>query len=261
MTGSDLLKLLGEVERGALTPEAAAQRLATLPFEDLGHARVDHHRSLRIGLPEVVFAAGKTAEQTVAIFSSLAADGVDVLATRVEPATAQAVLAAHPAASHNAVARTVALRQSAGASGAGAGETKGHVAVICAGTSDLPIAEEAAVTAETFGAKVTRLYDVGVAGLHRLLAVRDDLKSANAIIVCAGMEGALPSVVGGLVAVPVIAVPTSVGYGASFGGATALLGMLNSCSPNVTVVNIDNGFGAAYTAVLIARGATQGRHG
>ena len=255
MTGSALLELLAEVERGRLSPEAAAARLATLPFEDLGHARVDHHRSLRIGLPEVVFAAGKTAEQTVAIFASLAADGVDVLATRVEPATAQAVLAAHPAASHNAVARTVALRQSAGASGAGAGETKGHVAVICAGTSDLPIAEEAAVTAETFGARVTRLYDVGVAGLHRLLAVRDDLKSAHAIIVCAGMEGALPSVVGGLVAVPVIAVPTSVGYGASFGGATALLGMLNSCSPNVTVVNIDNGFGAAYTAVLIARGA------
>ena len=261
MTGSDLLELLAEVERGTLTPEAAAQRLATLPFEDLGHARVDHHRSLRIGLPEVVFAAGKTAEQTVAIFSSLAADGVDVLATRVEPATAQAVLAAHPAASHNAVARTVALRQSAGASGAGAGETKGHVAVICAGTSDLPIAEEAAVTAETFGARVTRLYDVGVAGLHRLLAVRDDLKSAHAIIVCAGMEGALPSVVGGLVAVPVIAVPTSVGYGASFGGATALLGMLNSCSPNVTVVNIDNGFGAAYTAVLIARASAHAHPG
>ncbi len=256
MTSSALLELLAEVERGTLTPEAAAARLATLPFEDLGHARVDHHRSLRIGLPEVVFAAGKTAEQTVAIFSSLAADGVDVLATRVEPATAQAVLAAHPAAIYNAVARTVALRQSAGAS-----EPKGHVAVICAGTSDLPIAEEAAVTAETFGAQVTRLYDVGVAGLHRLLAVRDDLKSANAIIVCAGMEGALPSVVGGLVSVPVIAVPTSVGYGASFGGATALLGMLNSCSPNVTVVNIDNGFGAAYTAVLIARGATQERHG
>jgi pyridinium-3,5-biscarboxylic acid mononucleotide synthase len=260
MTSSALLELLAEVERGTLTPEAAAQRLATLPFEDLGHARVDHHRSLRIGLPEVVFAAGKTAEQTVAIFSSLAADGVDVLATRVEPATAQAILAAHPAASHNAVARTVALRQSVGASGTGASEMKGHVAVICAGTSDLPIAEEAAVTAETFGARVTRLYDVGVAGLHRLLAVRDDLKSANAIIVCAGMEGALPSVVGGLVAVPVIAVPTSVGYGASFGGAAALLGMLNSCSPNVTVVNIDNGFGAAYTAVLIARGAAHTRH-
>lgn len=275
MTSSALLELLAAVERGTLTPEVAAERLATLPFEDLGHARVDHHRSLRMGLPEVVFAAGKTAEQTVAIFSSLVADGVDVLATRVEPATAQAVLAAHSAAVYNKVARTVALRQSAGtgeagtgeagasetgASEAGASQTKGHVAVICAGTSDLPIAEEAAVTAETFGAQVTRLYDVGVAGLHRLLAVRDDLKSAHAIIVCAGMEGALPSVVGGLVAVPVIAVPTSVGYGASFGGAAALLGMLNSCSPNVTVVNIDNGFGAAYTAVLIARAAAQKRH-
>jgi len=254
MTSAALLELLAEVERGTLTPEAAAQRLATLPFEDLGHARVDHHRSLRTGLPEVVFAAGKTAEQTVAIFSSLAADGVDVLATRVEPATAQAVLANHPAAIYNAVARTVALRQTHGTVA-----PQGHVAVVCAGTSDLPVAEEAGVTAETFGTRVTRLYDVGVAGLHRLLAVRDDLKSAQAIIVCAGMEGALPSVVGGLVAVPVIAVPTSVGYGASFGGATALLGMLNSCSPNVTVVNIDNGFGAAYTAVLIARGATQGR--
>ena len=248
MTSSDLLKLLGEVERGALTPEAASARLATLPFEDLGHARVDHHRSLRIGLPEVVFAAGKTAEQTVQIFTSLAADGVDVLATRCTPATAQAILQQHPAAVHNEVSRTVALRQSPNPP---AGH--GQVAVICAGTSDLPVAEEAAVTAETFGARVTRLYDVGVAGLHRLLAVRDDLKSAHAVIVCAGMEGALPSVVGGLVAVPVIAVPTSVGYGASFGGATALLGMLNSCSPNVTVVNIDNGFGAAYTAVLIAR--------
>jgi NCAIR mutase (PurE)-related protein len=256
MTSSALLELLAAVERGTLTPEAAAQRLAKLPFEDLGHTRVDHHRSLRMGLPEVVFAAGKTAEQTVAIFSSLAADGVDVLATRVEPDTAQAVLAAHPAAIYNAVARTVALRQSPEAS-----EPQGHVAVICAGTSDLPIAEEAAVTAETFGARVTRLYDVGVAGLHRLLAVGTEMKSAHAIIVCAGMEGALPSVVGGLVSVPVIAVPTSVGYGASFGGATALLGMLNSCSPNVTVVNIDNGFGAAYTAVLIARGAAQKQRG
>ncbi len=252
MTSSDLLKLLGDVERGALTPDAAAQRLVTLPFEDLGHARVDHHRSLRTGLPEVVFAAGKTAEQTVAIFTSLAADGVDVLATRTNPATAQAILQRHPSAVHNELARTVALRQSPNPP---AGQ--GHVAVICAGTSDLPVAEEAAVTAETFGARVTRLYDVGVAGLHRLLAVRDDLKSAHVVIVCAGMEGALPSVVGGLVAVPVIAVPTSVGYGASFGGATALLGMLNSCSPNVTVVNIDNGFGAAYTAVLIARASAR----
>jgi NCAIR mutase (PurE)-related protein len=255
MTPSALLTLLAEVERGTLTPQAAAERLSTLPFEDLGHSRVDHHRSLRIGLPEVIFASGKTVEQAVEIFSSLAADGVDVLATRADPATAQAVLARHPSAIHNPVARTVALRQSPASTEASA--PRGHVAVICAGTSDLPVAEEAAVTAETFGARVTRLYDVGVAGLHRLLAVRENLKSAHAIIVCAGMEGALPSVVGGLVSVPVIAVPTSVGYGASFGGAAALLGMLNSCSPNVTVVNIDNGFGAAYTAVLIARASSR----
>jgi NCAIR mutase (PurE)-related protein len=255
MTSSALLALLAEVERGALTPEAAADRLATLPFEDLGHSRVDHHRSLRAGLPEVVFAAGKTPEQTVEIFSSLAADGVDVLATRADATTAQAVLARHPAAVHNPVARTVALRQSPQTPA-----PQGHIAVVCAGTSDIPIAEEAAVTAETFGTRVTRLYDVGVAGLHRLLAVGEDIKSVHAIIVCAGMEGALPSVVGGMVSVPVIAVPTSVGYGASFAGATALLGMLNSCSPNVTVVNIDNGFGAAYTAVLIARASAKAHH-
>jgi len=246
MTPSALLAILAEVERGALTSEDAAGRLAKLPFEDLGHTRVDHHRSLRTGLPEVIYAAGKTAEQTVAIFSSLRADGVDVLATRVSIETAAAVLAAHPEAQHNAIARTLVLRQDYARDG-------GRVAVVCAGTSDLPVAEEAAVTAEAFGVEVVRLYDVGVAGLHRLLAVREDLLSAHAVIVCAGMEGALPSVVGGLVGVPVIAVPTSIGYGASFGGATALLGMLNSCSPNVSVVNIDNGFGAAYTAVLIAR--------
>ena len=255
MTPSALLALLAEVERGSLTPEAAANRLATLPFENLGHTRVDHHRSLRAGLPEVIFAAGKTPEQTVEIFSSLAADGVDVLVTRADATTAQTVLARHPAAVHNPVAHTVSLRQSPQASA-----SQGHIAVVCAGTSDIPVAEEAAVTAETFGARVTRLYDVGVAGLHRLLAVQEDMKSVHAIIVCAGMEGALPSVVGGMVAVPVIAVPTSVGYGASFAGATALLGMLNSCSPNVTVVNIDNGFGAAYTAVLIARASAQKRH-
>jgi len=252
MTPSSLLQLLAEVERGTVSPQTAAERLANLPFEDLGHSRVDHHRSLRAGLPEVVFAAGKTLHQVVEIFSSLAADGVDVLATRVDRATAEAVLAAHPAAIHSPIARTVTLRQSSAQAA-----PQGRIAVVCAGTSDIPVAEEAAVTAETFGACVTRLYDVGVAGLHRLLASRDDLKSAHAIIVCAGMEGALPSVVGGLVGVPVIAVPTSVGYGASFAGATALLGMLNSCSPNVTVVNIDNGFGAAYTAVLIARASSR----
>ena len=253
MTPAALLGILSEVERGTLTPGAAAERLKSLPFEDLGHTRVDHHRSLRSGLPEVIYAAGKTAEQTVAIFGSLAASGVDVLATRADAATAQAVVAEHPKAVYNNTARTIALRQG------DAAEERGHIAVVCAGSSDLPAAEEAAVTAETFHARVTRLYDVGVAGVHRLLAVREELTAADAVIVCAGMEGALPSVVGGLVGVPVIAVPTSVGYGASFGGATALLGMLNSCSPNVTVVNIDNGFGAAYSAVLMARAAARSR--
>jgi NCAIR mutase (PurE)-related protein len=253
MNQTTLLEILAEVERGSLAPAAAADRLKSLPFEDIGHARVDHHRSLRTGLPEVIYAAGKTTEQVVAIFQSLAASGVDVLATRVDTATAEAVVERHPGAIHNTAARTVALRQSP------QHEIQGRIAVVCAGTSDLFVAEEAAVTAETFNACVTRFYDVGVAGIHRLLAVRADLAAADALIVCAGMEGALPSVVGGLVGVPVIAVPTSVGYGASFGGVTALLGMLNSCSPNVTVVNIDNGFGAAYTAVLIARAVARKR--
>ncbi len=251
MTQQHLLQLLAEVERGQLPPEAAAARLASLPFEDLGHTRVDHHRSLRTGLPEVIYAAGKTPEQTAAIFTALAKDGVDVLATRASQAAADLILAEHPAATHNATGRTVALRQTP------AGPTKGHIAVLCAGTSDLPVAEEAATTAETFGARVTRLYDVGVAGLHRILAVRQELTEAHVVIVCAGMEGALPSVVGGLVSVPVLAVPTSVGYGASFSGAAALLGMLNSCSPNISVVNIDNGFGAAYSATLIARASAR----
>jgi hypothetical protein len=251
MTSDALLKLLAEVERGGLSAEAAAERMKSLPFEDIGHTRVDHHRSLRSGLPEVIFAAGKTAEQTAQIFDRLAASGVDVLATRADAAAADAVLSRYPLAVYNTVSRTISLRQT------GREETRGHVAVVCAGTSDVPVAEEAAVTAETFGARVTRIFDVGVAGLHRLLAVRNDLNSANVVIVCAGMEGALPSVVGGLVSVPVIAVPTSVGYGASFAGAAALLGMLNSCSPNVTVVNIDNGFGAAYSAVLIARASAR----
>lgn len=255
MTAAALLKILSEVERGGMSPADAAERLAKLPFEDLGHARVDHHRSLRSGLPEVIYAAGKTTEQTLAIFASLLADGVDVLVTRVDAETAAELVRAHPEAKHHEVARTVSLRQTS------AGIERGQIAVVCAGTSDLPAAEEAAVTAETFGARVTRMYDVGVAGLHRLLAVREDLLAADVVIVCAGMEGALPSVVGGLVGVPVIAVPTSVGYGASFGGATALLGMLNSCSPNVVVVNIDNGFGAAYSAVLMARAAHKGRAG
>jgi hypothetical protein len=251
MKRSDLLDLLSAVERGTLPADAAADRLATLPFEDLGHSRVDHHRSLRTGLPEVIYAAGKTPVQTAAIFDALVADGVDVLATHADDATAELIQSRHPRAIYTALAHTLALRQTI------INQPEGSIAVVCAGTSDLPVAEEAAITAETFGAQVTRLYDVGVAGLHRLLAVREHLSAAHVVIVCAGMEGALPSVVGGLVGVPVIAVPTSVGYGASFSGVTALLGMLNSCSPNVTVTNIDNGFGAAYTAVLIARASVR----
>ena len=254
MNKASLLDLLASVERGATTPGAAADQLtdqfAKLPVEDLGFARIDHHRPLRHGLPEVIYAAGKTPAQTAEIFARMAASGVDVLATRADVETAGAVLAAVPAAIYHCVARALTLRQSPDLD-------RGHIAIVCAGTSDLPVAEEAAVTAEIFGVRVTRLYDVGVAGVHRLLAVRDQLNGVAAVIVCAGMEGALPSVVGGLVGVPVIAVPTSVGYGASFGGAAALLGMLNSCSPNVSVVNIDNGFGAAYTATLIARGTHQ----
>lgn len=254
MTRTNLIALLAQVERGSVSVANATEQLATLPFEDLGHSRVDHHRSLRTGLPEVIYAAGKTAEQTLAIFTSLAADGVDVLATRADRAAAELVKQRFPAAIYHPVARTIALRQSVISSA-----VRGCVAVLCAGTSDLPVAEEAAVTAETFGMDVVRLFDVGVAGLHRLLAVRTELAAADAVVVCAGMEGALPSVVGGLVGVPVIAVPTSVGYGASFDGAAALLGMLNSCSPNVSVVNIDNGFGAAYSAVLIARACSRQR--
>ncbi len=251
MNKASLLELLASVQTGALDPADAASQLAKLPYEDIGHARIDHHRALRTGLPEVIYAQGKAPEQTAEIFARMAAAGTDVLATRADAATAAMVLAMTPAAAYHPGARAITLRQSAAA------EPRGHIAVLSAGTSDQPVAEEAAVTAELFNVKVTRLYDVGVAGLHRLLSVREQLAGADAVIVCAGMEGALPSVVGGLVGVPVIAVPTSVGYGASFAGAAALLGMLNSCSPNVTVVNIDNGFGAAYTAVLIAQASSR----
>jgi NCAIR mutase (PurE)-related protein len=243
-----LLQLLEQVGQGSIDPADAARRLANLPFEDTGFAKIDHHRSLRTGMPEVIFAAGKTPAQVAEIFERMVQHGSDVLATHAAPAAFDAVQARTPQASYHAIAQAITFRQDARAAAAA-----GTIAVLCAGTSDLPVAEEAAVTAEFLGAPVDRVYDVGVAGVHRLLAQRDTLRNAEAVIVCAGMEGALPSVVGGLVAVPVIAVPTSVGYGAAFGGLAALLGMLNSCSPNVTVVNIDNGFGAAYVATMIAR--------
>ena len=253
MNPSALLTLLSDVERGSLSPEAAIVRLSSLPFEDTGDARIDHHRFLRTGMPEVIYAAGKTPQQTAEIFERMAATGVPVLATRATQQHFDAVQRRVEGSQYFSVARCIALQPAE----ASAAEPGGKIAIVCAGTSDLPAAEEAAVTATLFGADVTRLYDVGVAGIHRLLAVRERLNEMDVVIVCAGMEGALPSVVGGLVGVPVIAVPTSVGYGASFGGTAALLGMLNSCSPNVTVVNIDNGFGAAYSATLIARAAAR----
>lgn len=252
MTREFILALLANVQSGQLQPAEAMDKLANLPFEDAGFAKIDHHRSLRLGLPEVIYAAGKTPEQVSDIFARMALAGGDVLATRADTAAWNAVKLAVPAAVYHEQARIIGLRQSA------PGSVHGPLAVLCAGTSDLPVAEEAAITAEYLGVEVDRIYDVGVAGLHRLLAQRDLLRRARAVIVCAGMEGALPSVVGGLVAAPVIAVPTSVGYGAAFGGVAALLGMLNSCSPNVAVVNIDNGFGAAYVAAMIVRGGIAG---
>ncbi len=248
MTTEAILEMLQRVRDGGLRPEEAMERLANLPYEEAGFAKIDHHRRLRTGLPEVIYAGGKTSEQVAEIFFRMAAMGGDVLATRADEAAFTAVQALVPEAQYYPVARIVALRQTPPAD-----DGKGSLAVLCAGTSDLPVAEEAAVTAEIMGGEVRRIYDVGVAGLHRLLAHREVLREAEVVIVCAGMEGALPSVVGGMVGAPVIAVPTSVGYGAAFGGIAALLGMLNSCSPNVTVVNIDNGFGAAYVASMILR--------
>jgi hypothetical protein len=248
MRREDVLELLRQLETRKTTPEEVAERLASLPFEDLGFAKLDHHRSLRAGMPEVIFAAGKTPAQVAAIFAKMVASGVSVLATRAAEEHRAAVREVAPAAVWHEAARCISF---AGTERAGA---NGRVAVVCAGTSDLPVAEEAAVTAELFGAEVVRINDVGVAGLQRLLAHLEELRGVDAIVCCAGMEGALPSVIGGLVEVPVIAVPTSVGYGAAFEGVTALLGMLNACSPNVTVVNIDNGFGAGYIATLISRG-------
>jgi NCAIR mutase (PurE)-related protein len=245
MNPEKLLELLKAIQQGKATPEEGLARLARLPYEDLSFAKVDHHRALRTGRPEVIYAAGKTQAQLVAIFSAMAGQGGNVLATRAAPEAAAAVCAAHPAAVYHATARAIILRQHAPR------PLPGKIAVLCAGTSDLPVAEEAAVTAELFGATVVRLTDVGVAGLHRLLAQHAVLTEATVIIACAGMEGALPSVVAGLTRAPVIAVPTSVGYGAALGGLTPLLAMLNSCAPSVAVVNIDNGFGAGCFAASL----------
>ncbi|HSJ63235.1 MAG TPA: nickel pincer cofactor biosynthesis protein LarB [Gemmatimonadaceae bacterium] len=246
MTPERVLALLRQVADGRLTPAGALERLAQPPVESLPYATIDHHRALRQGYPEVIFAEGKTAAQVCEIAERIAARGNGVLATRASDETRDALRTRLPAIELNDVARTAYLApDELPAAG------RGSILIVTAGTSDLPVAEEAAVTARALGNAVERLTDVGVAGIHRLLANGDALGKAAVVIVVAGMEGALPSVVGGLVRRPVIAVPTSIGYGASFGGIAALLGMLNSCAAGVTVVNIDNGFGAAYAASRI----------
>jgi hypothetical protein len=247
MTREAILQLLEQIQRGEATPQAALTKLARLPYEDTGFARIDHHRSLRLGLPEVIYAAGKTPAQVAEIFARMAAAETSVIATRASIEAFEAVRQKTSEARYHPEARIIGLQAPAPT------VPVGPIAVVCAGTSDIPVAEEAAVSAEYLGLEVDRIVDVGVAGLHRILSQTDTLARARAVIVCAGMEGALPSVVGGLVAAPVIAVPTSVGYGTAFGGVAALLGMLNSCSPNVCVVNIDNGFGAAYVAAMAVR--------
>ncbi len=223
------------------------ERLCILPYENIGFARIDHQRYLRRGFPEVIYCPGKTEEQVVAIVGRLAAAGGTVLATRAEPSVFEAVKAVFPRVEYHGVAKALVLR------GESEPEPVGYVAVVSAGTADLPVAEEAALTAELIGSNVERLFDVGVAGIHRLFDNWDVLSKARVIVVVAGMEGALASVVGGLATCPVIAVPTSVGYGAHFGGLAPLLTMLNSCATGVAVVNIDNGYGAGHIAALINR--------
>jgi NCAIR mutase (PurE)-related protein len=247
MDQEQLRQLLEQVQAGALGVDAALGQLRHMPFEDLGFAKVDHHRALRHGMPEVILAKGKTPEQVAEIAARLLDKAANVLATRADARMADLVRARFSDAEYFPLSGAIRVWRDRTVRG------KGTIAVVCAGTSDLFVAEEAQVTAEVMGNEVDAIADVGVAGIHRLMNSRERLLAARVVVVCAGMEGALPSVVGGLVSAPVIAVPTSVGYGASFHGLAALLGMLNSCASNVTVVNIDNGFGAGYVASLINR--------
>jgi hypothetical protein len=250
-----LLDVLAAVRAGTLSPDAAAHQIGELPYAEIAHAVgssvIDHHRELRTGIPELVFGAGKTADQIAAAVRELASRGGCAIATRVDPAKAAAVQAALPDVVIHELARIVTLGTPAGRPAAA------RISVVCAGTSDLPIAEEAALVAEFLGARVTRVSDVGVAGLHRLLARLDHIREGEVVIVVAGMEAALPSVLGGLIDRPMIAIPTSVGYGVSVDGLVALGAMLTSCAPGITVVNIDNGVGAAVAAVRIARMAVR----
>jgi len=249
MEESELRKLLGRVRHKSLSIGDAVDELKLLPFEDLGFAKLDHHRSIRCGFPEVIYCEGKTTEQVVAIIQRRVAGGGNVLATRASAEVVRAVKRKVRKVQYNKTARTISIRQKK------ATRRDDFAAIVCAGTSDLPVAEEARETCEIMDQPTKCFYDVGVAGIHRLLAHSEALSKARVVVVCAGMEGALASVVGGLVACPVIAVPTSVGYGASFHGLAPLLTMLNSCAAGVSVVNIDNGFGAGYIAALICRAA------
>jgi pyridinium-3,5-biscarboxylic acid mononucleotide synthase len=247
MNNQQVRDLFESVRAGEVSVDQATEKLKHLPFEDLDFAKVDHHRALRHGMPEVIFGQGKTPEQIVGIAQRLLDKAQNVLATRVSKEAAEAILAAIPEAVYHPLSRLVMVRRDFETKG------KGKILVMCAGTADLPVAEEAKLTAELMGNEVVAVSDVGVAGIHRLLEQREKLWAARVIICCAGMEAALPSAVGGLVGCPVIGVPTSVGYGAHFNGLASLLSMLNSCASNVTTVNIDNGFGAAYVATLINR--------
>ena len=247
MNNQQLQELLEGVRDGRTPVDSALDSLRDLPFEDLGFAKVDHHRAIRHGMPEVILGHGKTADQVAGIAAALLAKSRNLLLTRANEEMAARVSALAPETEYFPASRVVRVWRDRTLYG------KGKIAAVCAGTSDIPVLEEAQLTAEVMGNQVEAICDVGVAGIHRLLNQRDRLSHARVAIVCAGMEGALPSVVGGLVSCPVIAVPTSIGYGASFNGLAALLGMLNSCSSNVTVVNIDNGFGAGYVASLINR--------
>lgn len=247
-----LRRVLRGVRARRLSVASGMEALRDLPYEDLGFAKVDHHRELRLGAPEVVYGPGKRPDDLVRIARAIASRGQALLATRLSPDGISALLEALPRAMHHERARAVSLP------GRPQPRTGGRVAVLCAGTADIPVAEEAGITAALMGCRADPHYDVGVAGLHRLLSKAAAIRKADALVVVAGMEGALPSVVGGLVGRPLIAVPTSVGYGASFGGVAPLLAMMNSCAPGVAVVNIDNGFGAGYLAAMIARATRQG---
>jgi hypothetical protein len=244
-----LREILQALRDGTTTIDAVLERLRLMPYEDLGFARVDHHRALRRGFPEVIFGEGKSAGQITEIMKAMLTQGANVLVTRVDADKAKTVKKEIKDAVYHDVARTLTVRQQKSSE-----EAQGLVIVLAAGTSDIGVAEEAAITAEMVGSRVERFFDVGVAGLHRLLDHYQQMREASVLVVVAGMEGALPSVVGGMVNKPIIAVPTSVGYGVSFNGLAALMAMLNSCAPGVAVVNIDNGFGAGYLAALINQG-------